>query len=106
MQRLARFARFARFQVSTFPTNLSPDAPDNLAQLESDCDDLFSVNLAAAIAASPLMAETMAEIEREGQMEEEVPNPFLDSATPRKKADYTKFVCSVVLNRVECQDDK
>ena len=60
------------------------------------------------MAASPLMAEAMAEIEMEGpgEIEEEVLNPFLDSATPKQQADYTKFVCSVVLNRDECRDDK
>ena len=45
-------------------------------------------------------------MEGPGEIEEEVHNPSLDSATPKQQADYTKFVCSVVLNRDECRDDK
>ena len=95
-----------------FNTDLSPDPPNDMAQLKRDAEDIFAADIAAAVAATPMMAETIAQIEKQ-DVGEEVVTSYVDSlpksnkAPPQAKADYGKFVaCSVILNRKECRYDK
>ena len=84
-----------------------------MAQLERDAEDIFATDVAAAAAASPMMAHAIAEIENEEYFkfedaDEGVLASYLDAlpksnkAPPQAKADYRKFVasaCSVVVNQ-------